>query len=361
MASTTDTEIQAAAADIVPEENSITDNESSLVETGWILSRGGDSNSSGAVAPCAAAAPVSVSPAPLAQTCAVVTRRPARPSTSSRQSGAQGQDVCGRDTPSCPQNSRSVVTLRSPSIYRLAAAHISASLVSAAAVSVASGVAILDSGATHHLWPTYGAFINYHRVFNQHVTLADNSEVRIAGRGTIAIEMGGKKIVIRDVYHVPDLRLPLFSLRVHRRVPGCGYHSDNDGVCCFFPTFQLEVDDKVNTYVTCRSVVPVTKVFDYIQLRASANSTAAGSVPRRWSPRLNIPPAARPSAAVAPRRRSPCLVTQAPVAPFAAPPVAPRASPPAPAAPVAPPIIPSAKAPISTPPVRPKDRVSGSR
>ena len=79
------------------------------------------------------------------------------------------------------------MTLHSLSIYRLIAAHISASLVSAAAGSVAGGVAILDSGATHHLWSTYGAFINYHRVFNQHVTLADKNEVRIAGRGTIAI------------------------------------------------------------------------------------------------------------------------------------------------------------------------------
>ena len=90
--------------------------------------------------------------------------------------------------------------------------------MSAASGTASSQVAILDSGATHHLWPFYKAFINYHRVYNQFVTLADNSQIRIAGRGTIAIEMGGKQIIIRDVYHVPDLRLPLFSLRVHRRV-----------------------------------------------------------------------------------------------------------------------------------------------
>ena len=134
-----------------------------------------------------------------------------------------------------PLHSRSVVTLRTPSIYRLAAGHIAASNVATATGLVSDKVAILDSGATQHLWPFYQAFINYCRVHNQHITLANNSKVSITGKCTIAVEMGGKMVVIRDVYHVPHLRLPLFSLRVHRRVPGCGYYSDNDGVCCFSP------------------------------------------------------------------------------------------------------------------------------
>ena len=92
--------------------------------------------------------------------------------------------------------------MRTSSICRLAAAHIAASNVAAAAGSVSNEVAILDSGATHHLWTFYQAFINYHRVHNQHVTYANNSKVRIAGKGTITVEMGGKKVVIRDVYHV---------------------------------------------------------------------------------------------------------------------------------------------------------------
>ena len=143
------------------------------------------------------------------------------------------------------------MTLRVPSIIRLATAFVSASPVSAAAGSPTSDVATLDNGATHHLWPTYRSFIGCKHVYGQHVTLADNSKIRIAGRGTIAIVMEGKKLIIRDVYRVPVLRLPLFSLRVHRRVPGCGYHSINDGVCFFFPTFQLEVDDEVDTHVKC--------------------------------------------------------------------------------------------------------------
>ena len=101
--------------------------------------------------------------------------------------------------------------------------------------------------------------------------------------------MGDKQIIIRDVYHVPALHLPLFSLRVHRRVPGCGYHSDNEGAVVFFPTFSLAVDDEVDNYVTCRSLGRSAKTFNYIQPRASAKSAAAGSAPRR-SARLNPPP-----------------------------------------------------------------------
>ena len=200
---------------------SITDDEVSLVEAGGILSQEEASNSKTSVAPCSAVVSASTSRTPLARACAVVALGPAPvPAVSSTDS---------------PVRSRSVVTLRTPSIYRLEVVHIAASNVAAAAGLVSDEVAILDSGATQHLWPFYQAFINYCRVHNQHITLANNSKVSITGKCTIAVEMGGKKVVIRDVWHVPDLRLPLFSLRVHRRVPGCGYHSDNDDMCCFPP------------------------------------------------------------------------------------------------------------------------------
>ena len=151
-------------------------------------------------------------------------------------------------------------------------------------------MAILDSGATHHLRPSYKAFISYNSVYNQYVTLADDSKICIAGKVAIAIEMGRKKMIICDVYHVLDLRLPLFSLRVHRRFLGCGYHIDNNGVFCFLPTFQITVDNTVGTYVRCRYIgCKKNKVFDYIQPHASAKSAAAGSIPR-CSARLNPPP-----------------------------------------------------------------------
>ena len=78
----------------------------------------------------------------------------------------------------------------------------------------------MDSGATNHLWPYYTSLISYNRVYNQYVTPADNSKICIAGKGTINIEMGGKKMIICNVYHVSDLFLSLFSLIVLRRILG---------------------------------------------------------------------------------------------------------------------------------------------
>ena len=98
---------------------------------------------------------------------------------------------------------KSVVTLCSTTIHNMAAAfhqhtqtlareqHSPISAIKAA-VSAASGptsinVATLDSGTTHHLLTYYKAFILYHRVYNQYVTLVDDSKIRISGKGTIAI------------------------------------------------------------------------------------------------------------------------------------------------------------------------------
>ena len=153
-----------------------------------------------------------------------------------------------------------------------------------------SKVDILDSGATHNLWLYYKGFISYQHVYNHYVTIADDRKICIPGKGTIAIEMVGKKTIIRDVYHVPNIRLPLFSLYVHCRVPGCGYHSNNNCVFCFFLTFHMAVDDAVDTYVSCCSIGhKTTKVFDYIKPRSSAKSVTDGYVPRR-SACLNTPP-----------------------------------------------------------------------
>ena len=162
--------------------------------------------------------------------------------------------------------------------------------VSAAAGATSCKVAILDSGAIHHLWTYYKAFIPYNHVYNQYVTLTDNSKIQIYGKGTIAIEMGRKKMIIRNVYHVPDLRLPLFSLGVHLCVPGCGYHSNNNGVFCFLSTFHMALYDAVDTYVSCRSTGrKTTKVFYYIHPCTSDKSAVSGSVPCR-SACLKPPP-----------------------------------------------------------------------
>jgi ubiquinone/menaquinone biosynthesis C-methylase UbiE len=135
-----------------------------------------------------------------------------------------------------------------------------------------SKVAIADSGATHHLWPDYSAFISYQKVSNRFVSLADKSTAPIVGIGDIAVSLGGKNIVIRNVYHVPSLRAPLYSLRAHRRLSGCGFMGDNDCFQICFPTFSLTVNDDIDSYI---EYLPLGKKImgseDYIQPRSRSS------------------------------------------------------------------------------------------
>ena len=50
----------------------------------------------------------------------------------------------------------------------------------AAAADTNTEVAILDSGATYHLWHSHKAFISYHCIYNQYVILVDNSKTLIS-------------------------------------------------------------------------------------------------------------------------------------------------------------------------------------
>ena len=67
-----------------------------------------------------------------------------------------------------------VVHLCAPTLYHLEAAHHIATIhVSASPAAVATSavsavdIAVMNSGATHHLWPSYATLISYHRVRHQ--------------------------------------------------------------------------------------------------------------------------------------------------------------------------------------------------
>jgi hypothetical protein len=50
--------------------------------------------------------------------------------------------------------------------------------------------------------------------------------------------------LIRNALHVPALRAPLYSLRRHWLIKGCGFYAHfNDGNFVLFPTFLLKVDN----------------------------------------------------------------------------------------------------------------------
>jgi hypothetical protein len=69
---------------------------------------------------------------------------------------------------------------------------------------------VADSGATDHMLPN--AFISYYPVEGRRVCRGNNSFTPILGHGTAIISLNGKKILIQNCLHVPDLRNPLYSL-----------------------------------------------------------------------------------------------------------------------------------------------------
>jgi hypothetical protein len=76
---------------------------------------------------------------------------------------------------------------------------------------------VADTGATNHMLPDKSAFISYHTITGRRVRMGNNSFAPIAGHGTAIVSLNGKKILIRDCLHVPDLRNPLYSVRAHQR------------------------------------------------------------------------------------------------------------------------------------------------
>jgi hypothetical protein len=68
---------------------------------------------------------------------------------------------------------------------------------------------VADTGATNHMFPDKRAFISYYPVSGRHVRMGYNSFSPILGHGKAVISLNGKKILIRDCLHVPDLRNPL--------------------------------------------------------------------------------------------------------------------------------------------------------
>jgi ubiquinone/menaquinone biosynthesis C-methylase UbiE len=138
-----------------------------------------------------------------------------------------------------------------------------------------SKVAIADSGATHHLWPDYSAFVSYKKVSDKFVSLADQSSAPIHGIGDIAVSLGGKKALIRNAYHVPSLKAPLYSLGAHRRLPGCSFVGNNDTFEITFPNFSLSVHDDVDSYLEYRplgkNIIKIS--FDYIEPRPKSSTS----------------------------------------------------------------------------------------
>jgi hypothetical protein len=109
---------------------------------------------------------------------------------------------------------------------------------------------VTDMGATDHMLPNKTALISYYPVFGQRFRMGNNSFAPIRGCGTAIISLNGKKILIRDCLHVPDLKNPLYSFRAHQRQRGCDFIGMYGlGFHVFFPTFIIKVDTATDCHL----------------------------------------------------------------------------------------------------------------
>jgi hypothetical protein len=80
--------------------------------------------------------------------------------------------------------------------------------------------------------------------------VANGVTIPVAGRVTYVATINGRACRFCDVLHVPDLDLPLLSVRRHRRrTPGCSFISDFSGCFFAFLSFVVEVDDSIECLV----------------------------------------------------------------------------------------------------------------
>ena len=116
-------------------------------------------------------------------------------------------------------------------------------------------VCCADSGATRHMFPDYTTFVSYHKCHNKTVKLGDSTELPILGYGTAKFSLNGHVIVVRDALHVPGLTDPLYSLRQHRFMSGCGFFSHYDsGAFLLFPEFSIKIDDRVDCLINFKAI-----------------------------------------------------------------------------------------------------------
>ena len=95
------------------------------------------------------------------------------------------------------------------------------------------------------------AFISYKSVRSLRVRMGNNSYAPVLGRGTAIVSLNGKRLLIRNVLHVPALRIPLYSLRAHLRQRGCGFVGSFDtGMHVYFPGVVLSVDMSTDCHLS---------------------------------------------------------------------------------------------------------------
>ncbi len=182
-------------------------------------------------------------------------------------------------------------SILSHSTYFGSSSHVATSCLSCASGVASSSIVIADSGTTDHMWHDYSAFTSYHPTSSKHVLLADNTKAPVAGIGSIKILLDGHVCGVRNVLHVPSLRVPLYSLCAHRRMNGCGFINDNGRFQVYFPRFVTTIDDSVDAFIPYSPLGHASSLlYDFRQSRTPSTSGASSSPP----PPVQNPPAIIP-------------------------------------------------------------------
>jgi hypothetical protein len=112
-------------------------------------------------------------------------------------------------------------------------------------------LAVADTGATDHMVPDKSCFISYKLVVGLSVRMGNNSFVPVLGQGTTIFALNGKRILVRNVLHVPGLAAILYSLCTHVTQHGCGFFGTQDsGFLVYFPTFVFSIDTAVDCHLS---------------------------------------------------------------------------------------------------------------
>jgi hypothetical protein len=156
---------------------------------------------------------------------------------------------------------------------------------------------VADTGATDHMHPDRLAFISYKSVRSLRVRMGNNSYASVLGKGTAIVSLNGKHLLIRNVLHVPALRIPLYSLWAYLRQRGCGFVGSFDtGMHVYFLGVVLSVDMSTDCHLSYESLgksAPLSSLH-YVQPRcASVHYPAKGSA-FRVGAALASSPALRP-------------------------------------------------------------------
>ena len=129
---------------------------------------------------------------------------------------------------------------------------------------------VANTGATDHMLPDISAFISYKFVRNLRVRMGNNSYAPVLSCGTTIISLNGQRLLIRNILHVPALRVPLYY--AHLRQPGCGFVGSHDTeMHVYFPGVVLSVDMSTHCHLP---YVPLGKsapflILHYVQPRCA--------------------------------------------------------------------------------------------